>query len=212
MTIKFMPARKVLLVDDDPLITTMISQILKNAGYRTIAVHSAQEAINLAQDFQPDLALLDVVMDGMSGMELAKYLHEETTVPFMFISANAEADIIKQATEHGAVGYLLKPFETAQILPAFEAALGRADEIRSLRSSEANLTIALNGSRDTSIAVGVLMSRFRSDRNTAFEILRNYARTRRCKISEIATTLLEAEEMMNEFNTLFSEIKLKQDA
>lgn len=196
--------RRVLLVDDEPLTLAVIGQVLRNAGYETAEAGSGEAALNLAMEFHPDLALLDVVMSGMTGLELARRLQAETDIPFMFISANAEVEIVKQASEYGAVGYLLKPFDIAQIIPAFEAALSRADEIRRLRSSESNLTIALNSGRETSMAVGLLMAKFDTDRHTAFEVLRAYSRSNRCKMNEVAESLLAAEEMFNSFKSLFS--------
>jgi response regulator NasT len=204
MLAKSTAKRRVLLVDDEPLILATIGQVLRNAGYETAEAASGEDALKVAQEFDPDLALLDVIMSGMTGLELAKRLQAETDIPFMFISANAEVEIVKQASEYGAVGYLLKPFDIAQIIPAFEAALGRADEIRRLRSSEANLTIALNSGRETSMAVGLLMAKFGTDRHTAFEVLRAYSRSYRCKMNEVAEDLLAAEEMFNSFNALFS--------
>jgi len=196
--------RRVLLVDDEPLILATIGQVLRNAGYETAEAGSGEDALKIALEFHPDLALLDVVMTGMTGLELARHLQTETSVPFMFISANAEVEIVKQASEYGAVGYLLKPFDIAQIIPAFEAALSRADEIRRLRSSETNLTIALNSGRETSMAVGLLVAKFGTDRHTAFEVLRAYSRSNRCKMNEVAENLLAAEEMFNSFKILFS--------
>lgn len=198
------PARRILIVDDEPLIRTTIGLALRNAGYELAEAGSGQEALCLATEFQPDLALLDAMMPGMSGIELAKRLQTETDIPFMFISANAETEIVKQATEHGAVGYLLKPFDLAQIVPAVEAALGRAEEIKGLRRNEINLTTALNASRETSMAVGLLMAKFHTDRDTAFELLRAYSRSNRCKMNEVAVNLLEAEELFSRFAALFS--------
>ena len=196
--------RKVLLVDDEPLTLTIMSQALRKAGYDTAEARSGQQALDLAFAFQPDLVVLDVVMAGMSGIEVAKQLHADTTIPFMFISASAEADIVRQATEYGAVGYLLKPFDVAQVVPAFEAALGRADEIKRLRQSEATLTASLNAGRETSMAVGVLMAKFDTNRDAAFEGLRAYARSNRCKINDVARNLLAAEELFNNFKSMFS--------
>jgi response regulator NasT len=198
------PARRILIVDDEPLIRTTIGLALRNAGYELAEAGSGQEALRRATEFQPDLALLDAMMPGMSGIELAKRLQTETDIPFMFISANAETEIVKQATEHGAVGYLLKPFDLAQIVPAVEAALGRAEEIKGLRRNEINLTTALNASRETSMAVGLLMAKFHTDRDTAFELLRAYSRSNRCKMNEVAVNLLEAEELFSRFAALFS--------
>jgi response regulator NasT len=204
MLAKSTAKRRVLLVDDEPLILATIGQVLRNAGYETAEADSGEAAQNIALEFQPDLALLDVVLTGMSGLDLARFLNTETNIPFMFISASAEVEIVRQATEYGAVGYLLKPFDIAQIIPAFEAALSRADEIRRLRNSENNLTIALNSGRETSMAVGLLMAKFGADRHTAFEVLRAYSRSNRSKMNEVAENLLAAEEMLNTFKTLFA--------
>jgi CheY-like chemotaxis protein len=196
--------RKVLLVDDDPITLAIIGQLLIKAGYEIAQAASGSEALEMAKANPPDLALLDVMMEGMSGIELAKHLQDIGNIPFMFISAHAEAEIVKQATEYGAVGYLLKPFDMAQVIPAFEAALGRADDIRRLRSSEANLTAALNSGRETAMAVGLLMTKFGVNRDIAFEVLRAYARSNRQKINDVADSLLSAEEMSSRFKLLFA--------
>ncbi len=198
-----LPKRRVLLVDDEPLTLAVVGQVLRNAGYETAEASSGQQALQLSEEFAPDLVLLDVVMAGMSGIDVAMHLQANTTIPFMFISASGEADIVRRATEYGAVGYLLKPFEIGQILPAFESALGRADEIRRLRRNEATLTATLNAGRETSMAVGLLMARYESDRDTAFEVLRAYSRSHRCKINEVAKQLLAAEEMYSGLRQLF---------
>lgn len=196
--------RRILLVDDDPSMIETLRLILSLAGFEIIEASTGAEALSLAQQLQPDLALLDAVMPGMSGIDLAKHLHDETNVPFMFVSSSIEDKIVKQATAHGAVGFLVKPFDVAQIVPAVNAALARADEIKRLRRSENELSTALSAARETSMAVGLLMSKYKSDRDTSFEILRSYSRSHRCKIHEVAKQLLEAEELLNGFDKLFS--------
>jgi two-component system, response regulator PdtaR len=197
--------RCLLLVDDDPALLDLLSTVLRHAGYDTVHAGSAEEALPIAKQEDPDLALLDVNLPGMSGLDLAARLTEETAVPFMFLSVLNTAETVKRATAHGAVGYLVKPIEAAQVAPAVEAALARADDIKRLRRSEVNLTAALAAGRETSMAVGLLMSRYRTDRDTAFEVLREHARARRCKINEIATSLLQAEELLNSFHQAFRE-------
>jgi response regulator NasT len=179
--------------------------VLEQAGYEVIQTGSAEEALSIARQDDPDLALLDVTMPGMSGIDLARRLQAETAVPFMFLSAHGDIDTVKEAASFGAVGYLVKPVDTAQIVPAIEAALARADDIKRLRRTEANLTAALAAGRETSMAVGLLMARYQSDRNTAFEVLRDHARSQRRKINEIANELLCAEETLNAFKALFAE-------
>lgn len=197
--------RRLLLVDDDPMLLTLLSTMLRHAGYETVQATSAEEALPIARQEDPDLALLDINLPGMSGLDLAARLTAETAVPFMFLSVLDDGDAVKKAAAYGAVGYLVKPIEAAQVSPAVEAALARADDIRRLKRSEINLTAALAAGRETSMAVGLLMARFQTDRDTAFEVLRDHARSHRRKINEVANELLKAEETLNAFRPSFLE-------
>jgi AmiR/NasT family two-component response regulator len=199
------PRRLILLVDDDPLLLDFISTVLQHAGYDTIGAGSAPEAVQRVQEREADIAmaLLDITMPGMSGLELAQRLKEQTTVPFMFLSSVDDAETARQAASHGAVGFVVKPVDAGRLLPAFEAGLARADEIRQLRRTEANLNAALAAGRETSLAVGVLMARYQTDRNTAFEVLRDHARSNRRKINEVAEQIVAAEELLGSLHGTF---------
>jgi response regulator NasT len=202
--------RLILIVDDDALLLQFLAEVLGHAGYDTVSATSAAEAIRQIEQREPDLALLDITMPGMSGLELARHLHENTSVPFMFLSATGDIETGKQAATYGAVGFVVKPVDAVHLMPAFEAGLARADEIRQLRRTEVNLNAALAAGRETSLAVGLLMGRFQSDRNTAFEVLRDHARSSRRKINEVADQLLAAEEVLNSLHAAFaSRIKAK---
>jgi two-component system, response regulator PdtaR len=203
-------SRRILLVDDDSITLDLLSHIFHHAGYATSKAASAEAALTSLAEQEPDLALLDISMPGMSGLELAKRLQAETTIPFMFLSSNNDIKLVREASEYGAVGYLVKPFEHAQIVPAVEAALARADEIRQLRRTELNLTAALAAGRETSMAVGLLMAKLQADRNTAFEVLRDYARSNRCKLNEVAQELLAAEERIGTFKTMVANMRMKR--
>jgi response regulator NasT len=204
------PRRLVLLVDDDPLLLDYLNTVLDHAGYDTVTAGSAAEALQRVAEREADiaLALLDISMPGMSGLDLARRLKEHTSVAFMFLSSVDDAETARQAASHGAVGFLVKPVDAARLLPAFESALARADEIRQLRRTEANLNAALAAGRETSLAVGLLMARFQTDRNTAFEVLRDHARSNRRKINEVAEQLVSAEELLNSLHGAFA-VRLK---
>lgn len=196
--------RRILVVDDDPLLLQFLVQVLSHAGYDTVAASSAKEAIRHIEEREPDMALLDITMPGMTGLELAQQLNEKTTVPFMFLSAIGDSDSARQAAAYGAVGYVVKPVDAERLMPAFESSLARADEIRQLRRTETNLNAALAAGRETSLAVGLLMGKFQTDRNTAFEVLRDHARSSRRKINEVADQLLAAEETLNSLHAGFA--------
>jgi response regulator NasT len=201
------PSRRlILLVDDDPLFLEYLVTVLGHAGHDTLAATSAAEALQRVAEREADiaLALLDINMPGMSGLDLARRLKEHTSVAFMFLSSVDDAETAREAANHGAVGFVVKPVDAAHLLPAFESALARADEIRQLRRTEANLNAALTAGRETSLAVGLLMTRFQTDRNTAFEVLRDHARSSRRKVNEVAEQLVAAEELLNSLHGAFA--------
>ena len=200
------PRRLILLVDDDPLLLDYLKTVLDHAGYDTVAAESAAEALQRVAEREADiaLALLDISMPGMSGLDLARRFKDHTSVAFMFLSSVDDAETARQAASHGAVGFVVKPVDAARLLPAFESALARADEIRQLRRTEANLNAALAAGRETSLAVGLLMARYQTDRNTAFEVLRDHARSSRRKINEVAEQLVSAEELLNSLHGAFA--------
>lgn len=203
------PSRRILLVDDDELMLNLLAQILQVAGYMIDKTTSAEAALAAIADAEPDLAVLDVYIPGVSGLELAKQLRERSEIPFMFVSGSKERTLVREATNYGAVGYLVKPFDHAQIVPTVEAALARADEIRKLRRTEAHLNTALTAGRETSMAVGLLMAKFQTTRHIAFEVLRDYARSNRRKINDVAQELLAAEERLAALKAIISAGQVK---
>src|ERR1700739_2133043 len=114
---------KILVVDDDRLVLATVTHGLAKAGYEIIDADNGDDAILLARQHRPDLALLDIRMEGMSGFDVAAYLRESLQTPFMFLSAFADDATVAQVKALGAVGYLVKPLDISQIVPTVEAAL-----------------------------------------------------------------------------------------
>lgn len=187
------PTRKarLLLVDDDRLVLSTLSGGLLDAGYDVSTAESAEEAeMLLASGRRPDLAIVDIRMTGQDGLYLARRLRELDHIPFLMLSAYSEQRMIDQASRHGALGYLVKPLDTPQLLPAIEAALSRANELQSLRETRSQLQAALDAERDISVAIGITMMREQLARQDAFEQLRRTARSQRRKLGEVATEII----------------------
>jgi response regulator NasT len=184
-------------VDDDRLILATLSDGLRGVGYDVLTAGGGAEALQLCREQAFDLAILDVRMPEMDGIELGRRLRAETTVPFLFLSAYGDLDLVRRAADHGALGYLLKPIDIPQMVPTIESALVRAREILDLRRSEERLSTALSIEQKTRMAVGLLMERQRLDRKAAFEVLRSRARSQRRKIAEVAEEILNAVETLN---------------
>lgn len=183
---------RILVVDDDRLILHTLAAGLRDAGYEVMAAEEGESALHLALEARPDLALLDIRLPAMSGPRIAAQLQQQCAIPVVFLSAYSDAILVEQAVAAGALGYLVKPLDVAQIVPSIEAALARAAEISSLKQAEANLTRALGSSRSTSVAIGLLMERYGLSSEQAFEMLRSYARSRREKVAEAAARIIEA--------------------
>lgn len=193
---------RVLVVDDDRLVLATLAKGLRQWGYEVAEASSGETGLKFALETNPDVVLLDVNMPRMSGLEVAKSLRAQTMIPFIFLTAYGDADIVKQATEHGAMGYLVKPVDISQIVPAIEAALARGKELGQLRETETQLNTALANTRETSIAVGILMEREHLDRHSAFDVLRDYTRSQRRKIKDVAEELIRAIEFANQMQPM----------
>lgn len=187
----------IVLADDDRLILSTLGNGLRHEGYEVFEAEDGEAAVALCKEKGPALALLDVRMPGLSGIEAARRLRAETNVPFLFLSAYGDSEVVQQATEEGALGYLVKPVDLPQIVPSIEAALARAADLRDLRESEFHLNRALAQGRQTSVAVGVLMERHRLTERQAFDLLRNRARSQRRKLIEVAQEFIDAVNTMN---------------
>ena len=124
-----MTAKTVLIVDDEASIREMIAVALEMADYRVLEADNAQYAHAMVVDHQPDLLLLDWMMPGTSGIELARRLkREEATaeLPIIMLTAKGEEDNKIQGLEAGADDYITKPFSPRELVARLKAVLRRA--------------------------------------------------------------------------------------
>lgn len=193
MTPSSMHKARLLLVDDDRLILSTLGHELQDAGYAVSTAESSEEAeVLLASGMRPDLALVDIRMSGQDGLYLARRLRELDHVPFIMLTAYSEPGLIAQASELGAMSYLVKPLDIAQLVPAIKAALSRANELQHLRILRAQLQAALDTDRDISVAIGITMAQQQLGRQQAFERLRQSARAQRRKMPDLARELIDS--------------------
>ncbi len=189
-----MAGRKILIADDDQLILSTLSNGLQQAGYQVITATDGEEAVRVGNQEKPDLAVLDIRMPELSGIEAARQLRQQSDIDSIFLTAYSDREIVEMATKEGALGYLVKPVDIHQLIPSIEAALGRSAELRRLHDSENNLVDAIQRNREISVAIGIYMERFRLTEQEAFTSLRNFARSQRRKLLEVATELVRISE------------------
>ena len=190
-----------LLVDDDRLILSTVAAGLSDAGYEVISSDSVESAeLMLSNGFRPDLVLLDLNMPAKDGFILADTLRELDNIPFVVFSAYSDPASVEKAKQAGASGYLVKPLDVRQIIPAIEAALARDVDLTQLRERGFQLQSALDAERDIRVAVGIIMMQRRLDRVEAYKFLRSAARSQRRKLTELTQEVIEAIESLHKID------------
>jgi response regulator NasT len=187
----------ILVVDDDKLVLATLARGLRGEGYRVLEASSGSAALKLAAENSFDIAILDIRMPEMSGTELAQRLMAEHGLPALFLSAYTDREMVESAIAHGGLGYLVKPVDVPNLIPALQTALARGRDMNALLEAKSQLEQALSAGRETSTAIGILMERFRMSRTGAFEELRRCARSQGRKIDKVAQELVEAAETLN---------------
>ena len=186
----------ILVVDDDRLVLATLSHGLAEAGYTVIDTDNGDDAILLAREHRPELALLDIRMEGKSGFDVAAYLREYGQIPFMVLSAFADDETVAKVKALGAAAYLVKPLDIAQIVAAVDAAFV---QVRAQRDASAGLDAVLPTdplADPEAIAVGVLMHRYSLARGTALLRLTRLAEVEGRSLVDQSQRLLEAVELL----------------
>jgi DNA-binding response OmpR family regulator len=187
---------RILVVDDDRLVLATLTYGLAQAGYEVIDADNGDDAILLAREHRPELALLDIRMEGLSGFDVAEYLRDYLQIPFMFLSAFADDDTIAKVKSLGAVAYLVKPLDIHQIVPAVEAAFANRSANTTANAARAVADGAELLAHLPALATGVLMHRYSLPRGEALARLQKLADAEGLSLAEQARRLVEAVELL----------------
>jgi response regulator NasT len=166
-------------------------------GYDVIGLaRTGAEAIDLAGRLGPDLIIMDIRMPEVEGTEAAARINQQRPVPIVMLTAYTDRDTIRKAELAGALGYLVKPVNEAELSPAINIALARYKEIAALRGQVVELEESLEARKLVERAKGILMQRLGLSERDAYERLRQRARDKRAKMKDIAQAIIEAEELL----------------
>ena len=194
---------KILVVADDRLVLATVTHGLAQAGYEVIDADNGDDAILLARQHRPDLALLDIRMEGKSGFDVAAFLREKLQTPFMFLSAFADDATVAKVKALGAVAYLVKPLDIGQIVPAVEAAFAKRsahvaapERAPAAIGDDPALQAETSSLEPIALAVGVLMHRYSLDRAAALQRLARLALAAGQSREAQALRLVEAVELL----------------
>lgn len=207
---------KVLVVDDDRLVLATVAHGLAQAGYQVIDADNGDDAILLARQHKPDLALLDIRMEGKTGFDVAEYLREYCQIPFMFLSAFADEATLKQVRALGALTYLTKPLDIQQIIPEVEAAFAKIAKSPPA-SNDPALAISAPHATTTPVqapaevavwpsvvmvAVGIVMHRHSLSQQQALSRLLTQARQDPIALQAACQRLVQAQEVLSDLGPL----------
>ena len=175
---------RILIAEDETIIRLDLRELLERSGFEVVAeARDGEEAVELALAESPDLALLDVKMPKLDGIDAARRILEERPMPIVMVTAYGEKELVARAVEAGVFGYLVKPFRETDLLPAIEMAQARHEELVALRAEADSLAAALAARKAIERAKGLLMEREGLSERDAFARLR--------KASQISGRMLE---------------------
>jgi len=192
-----MAALRILLAEDNDLVALTLEEQLKGLGYDVVGIaRSGAQAIELAGKLLPDLIIMDIRMPEVEGTEAASRINQQRPTPILMLTAYTDRETIRKAEQAGALGYLVKPVNEAELTPAINIAMARFRELQALRNEVSELQESLEARKLIERAKGILMQRLGLSERDAYERLRQRARDKRAKMKDIAQTIIDAEELL----------------
>jgi AmiR/NasT family two-component response regulator len=184
---------RVIIADDESLIRMDLREMLLNLDYLVVGeVGDGRSAVNLARELKPDVVIMDIKMPDMDGIDAAKVLTEERIAPVILLTAYSQKDLVERAKEAGVVGYMVKPFREADLVPAIEVALARFKEFEALHKEVDDLQLALETRKLVDRAKGILMDSQGLNEAEAFRKIQKMSMNTRKPMKEVAEAIILA--------------------
>ena len=120
---------KILVVDDDRQICDLLKKYLETDGYSVILCHDGEEAVVKSNALRPDIVLLDIMLPGIDGWQVCREIRKKSNVPIIMVSAKGETIDKVIGLELGADDYIVKPFDTKEVVARINAVTRRAGNV-----------------------------------------------------------------------------------
>ncbi|MER3390137.1 MAG: response regulator [Microcella sp.] len=184
--------RRVVVAEDESLIRMDIVEILRDNGFDVVGeAGDGETAVALATELRPDLVIMDIRMPQLDGIEAAKRLSENHIAPVVLLTAFSQKELVEQASEAGALAYVVKPFTPNDLLPAIEIALSRYQQIITLESEVADLVERFETRKLVDRAKGLLNERMGLSEPEAFRWIQKASMDRRTTMQAVAQAVIE---------------------
>jgi two-component system, response regulator PdtaR len=186
-----MPLR-VVIAEDEAIIRMDLRETLEEEGYEVIGeTGRGDQAVELVRGLQPDLAILDIKMPGMDGLEAARIINGEKICGVLMLTAFSQREVVEQARDAGALAFLVKPFQKSDLIPAIEVAMGRFRELRSLTGEIDALGEQLESRKVIDRAKGLLIDELSMSEADAFGFIQRTAMSERTRMRDVADRILD---------------------
>ncbi|MCB0960685.1 MAG: response regulator [Acidimicrobiales bacterium] len=185
---------RVVIAEDEAIIRLDLKETLEEEGYEVVAeTGRGDEAVELVREHQPDVAILDIKMPGLDGLSAAREIAGERRAAVLILTAFSQRDLIERARDAGALAYLVKPFQKADLFPAIEVALGRFQELKALHDQATSLSDQLETRKTVDRAKGQLMDQAGLTEAAAFSFIQKTAMAERQTMKAVAQRVLDGE-------------------
>ena len=189
---------RVLVAEDEAIIRLDLVETLREEGYEVVGeTGRGDEVVALVRAVEPDIAILDIKMPGLDGLSAAKDISKAGLTGVVVLTAFSQRSLVEQARDSGVLGYVVKPFQKAELVAAIEVALGRHRELLALRGQVRSLEQRLEDRKAIDRAKGVLMDRDHLNEREAFARLQRLAMDGRTSMRAIADTILTPDDAVS---------------
>jgi len=185
---------RIVIAEDEAIIRLDLRETLEEEGYEVVAdTGRGDTAIEMVREHRPDVAIFDIKMPGMDGLDAARVVSAEKICPVVMLTAFSQREVIEQARDAGALAYLVKPFQKTDLVPAIELAIGRFLEMKALSGERDALDEQLELRKLLDRAKGLLIDQHSFSEQAAFDFIQKMAMSKRMRMRDVAAAVLSGD-------------------
>lgn len=182
---------RVVIAEDEAIIRLDLRETLEEEGYEVVGeTGRGDKAVDLVRELRPDLAILDIKMPHMDGLEAARIISGERICGVLMLTAFSQREVVEDARDAGALAYLVKPYQKSDLIPAIEVAIGRFRELQQLSGEVDALGEQLEARKVIDRAKGILIDKFGMKEGDAFTFIQRTAMSERSRMRDVADRIL----------------------
>ena len=183
---------RIVVVDDEPIIEMTITEMLTSNGFEVVAVaNDGYKAIEVCEQFRPELVLMDINIPQLNGLIAAEYIINNGLADMVImVTAYCEEEMIKQAVDFGTFGYIIKPIDEKTLISTIEIAIAKEKEISSLKKEITEAQQKVEGRKLIERAKGILMSSKGLSEQDAYNYIRQISKDTHMSMEKVADIVI----------------------